>query len=580
MTTHQSQIVKIFHGNRSGSSRLDERTRKPASQSPIPIAPRPFVYNPLRPGEIRLIDIFPSRERSAPIRAILKNQLLQYATFEAISRAVEGEEQRATIDVNGQPVKVSDKLLEALRDTRRETESRTLWVDSICINQNDRKERGEQLERGAEILGCASHVIAWSGTKNGERNASDAAVLDQWLVSGATSSPPTWSPDYSQIMDIGSEHSFDVTGCQVYYGSPPALTSSPGSPETSSASSSPESIADYKFQAASHLDTLPLPLEDTDFWPVNIQDSDLHQLPSGDEILVNLTSMSRRKRPLLTAFPDDLPAPCNQKIQHTQSISADNSEKGSNVVFACPFQKSDPHKYHRCLKYTLNRIKDVKQHIYRQHTQPPYYCARCYQVFTSTDDRDEHTRRVDCIKRDPPHFDGITDDQRNELKKSAPRRKNLEEQWFDVWDVIFPKRPRPQSALIGNYVEEMVPLLRNLWNEKRNEIISDVIETRNERNIDSGLLAEIMGSVFDRFEAEKTRPLPLSGTERTGSPDINSFQLPSQSDADFGFDLEAPFDQQEFSQMAVSDFDTGCAVDMGNYYLSRAPECCGNCTAG
>ncbi|KKY37882.1 hypothetical protein UCDDA912_g02099 [Diaporthe ampelina] len=177
-----------------------------------------------------------------------------------------------------------------------------------------------------------------------------------------------------------------------------------------------------------------------------------------------------------------------------------------------------------------------------------------------------------CRKQDPPHFDGITEDQRNELKKSSPRKKPLEDQWFDVWDVIFPGRPKPQSPSIGNYVEEMLPLLRNLWNEKRAEIISGVIDTRGERDVDSGLLADIMGSVFDRFQAEKTRPSPGSGTERTGSPEITSSQLTAQRESDFCFELEAPFGQHGLPQMGLPDFDTGCVVDMGNYYFSRAPD--------
>jgi hypothetical protein len=190
--------------------------------------------------------------------------------------------------------------------------------------------------------------------------------------------------------------------------------------------------------------------------------------------------MSQYETSLVAAFPNDMPAPGNQKNEYAQNIRADSNGQESITAFACPFQKSNPQKYHRCLKYTLNRIKDVKQHIYRQHTKPPYYCARCYKLFTSPGARDEHSRRADCEKRQSFQFEGISEDQRNQLKKSSARKKPPHEQWFDMWDVLFPGRPHPQSAFIGNYIGEMVPLLRGFWNEKKAEIISGVT------NIESG----------------------------------------------------------------------------------------------
>lgn len=566
MTRTQSHVAKTFNGSRSGSIRLDERPRASSSQSPVLIAPRPFAYDALYPGQIRLMDISPSRDPNAPIRAILKHQTMELGKYEALLTWLESGQRRETILVNGRTVTVSGSLLDALRDIRRETESRTLWVDSICVNQNDREERGEQLRRMTEIFGYATQVITWSGEKNG-KTATDDAILNPCLTAGKTFNPPIWKPALLQMEDIGSEHSFDANTCQPCFESPPALTSSPGSPQTNSASPSPGSIADVHFLPVSSWEIRPPSPGDTGLWATILPASGLHQLSSDDEILADLTSTSQRKRSLVTAFQDELPAPSNRKMQQTQSISSDNNEKGSNVVFACPFQKFDPHKYHKCLKYTLNRIKDVKQHIYRQHTQQPYYCARCYTFFTTKDYRDQHCRRADCEKQSPPPFEGITDDQRNELKKSSPRKMSQDEQWFEVWDVVFPGRQRPQSAFIGNYVEEMVPLLRNLWNEKSAEIISGVMDTRGERNeVDSGLLADLMGSVFDRFEAEKSRPSPGGGTERIGSPEITSSQLTTQNDPDFCFELDTSFGQQDFSQMSVPDFDTGCVVDFGNFY--------------
>lgn len=544
MSRSPSHVAKVFHESRTGSIRLDERPRTSSAESPVPIAPTPFVYDALQRGEIRLMNISPSRDRTAPIRATLKHQPLQYGTYEALSHALESEEQKATIHVNGQPLAINGSLLEALREIRSETKDRVLWVDFICINQNDREEMADQLGREMDILGHATRIITWPGNRTGKRSATDESVLKHLLATGRTTTALIWDQALPQVRDIGNEQSFDATSCHPYVVSNLALASNPGSPQRDSTSPSPGSIADFTFQVTSPLDTLPFNQPETDLWPVSLYDPDLPQLSSGNEILANFTSTSPRKRSLVTAFADDLKAPCNQKMQQTQFISSDSNDNGSEVVFACPFQKYDPRKYHRCHKYTLTRIKDVKQHIYRQHTQSPYYCARCYKVFTTADDRDGHCRRADCEKRHPPQFEGISEEQRNDLKKSSPRKKPLQEQWYEVWDVIFPGRPRPQSAFIGNYVEEMVPLLRDLWNQNQAEIICGVIETRSGRSeVDIGLLAEIMGSVFDRFQAEATRPSPGNSTEGTDGLGITSFQHMAQKESGFCFELDASFDR-------------------------------------
>ncbi|KAG8162726.1 hypothetical protein KVR01_007204 [Diaporthe batatas] len=175
-----------------------------------------------------------------------------------------------------------------------------------------------------------------------------------------------------------------------------------------------------------------------------------------------------------------------------------------------------------------------------------------------TDYRDDHSRRADCEKRSPPEFEGITEQQKNELKKSSPKKKPLEEQWFELWEVVFPGRQRPQSAVIRNYVEEMVPLLRDLWNDKKSEIISGVMEARDgPAVVDVGLIANIMSSVFDRFEAETARSSQGCHTEwpeaRIGSPQHSAKIDSGLRGAESGFNFEDPFETQYLSQIGLLD---------------------------
>lgn len=133
---------------------------------------------------------------------------------------------------------------------------------------------------------------------------------------------------------------------------------------------------------------------------------------------------------------------------------------------ACPFQKRDPFKHRRCFGVVLQRIKDVKQHIYRCHSNPEYYCATCYQIFDTATSRDDHSRQRGCQTLDHPsleHFIGINEDQRKKLNEKSLRTLSEEEQWYKIWEVIFPDAKQPSSAYQGDCLRELVPVLRQKW---------------------------------------------------------------------------------------------------------------------
>jgi hypothetical protein len=58
---------------------------------------------------------------------------------------------------------VRPTLYGALRNLRDQKQIRILWVDAICINQDDVSERNHQVSKMAEIYNMASHVSIWLG---------------------------------------------------------------------------------------------------------------------------------------------------------------------------------------------------------------------------------------------------------------------------------------------------------------------------------------------------------------------------------------------------------------------------------
>lgn len=66
---------------------------------------------------------------------------------------------------NPQPsiLRIRPNLSEALRYLRLRDEARVVWIDALCINQDDLEEREHQVARMANIYSRARKVIAWLG---------------------------------------------------------------------------------------------------------------------------------------------------------------------------------------------------------------------------------------------------------------------------------------------------------------------------------------------------------------------------------------------------------------------------------
>ncbi|KZL64302.1 hypothetical protein CI238_00601 [Colletotrichum incanum] len=166
----------------------------------------------------------------------------------------------------------------------------------------------------------------------------------------------------------------------------------------------------------------------------------------------------------------------NAKPRRTSDEDA--ARKNMKLVLACPFYKEDPLKHLHCLKIELKRIKDVKQHLTRKHRQPSYYCPTCWLVFAHRTDRDSHISHRSCLPKDQVIFEGISDEQRELFSQKVDRRLSEEQQWFSVWDIVFPDVPRPDSAYLGNQVEESMVLIHDFWDANGRTLVSDALLKR------------------------------------------------------------------------------------------------------
>ncbi|KAI0831038.1 HET-domain-containing protein [Hypoxylon sp. FL0890] len=100
-----------------------------------------------------------------------------WGDFVALSYVWGDQSIRKDIYVDGARMSVTASLESALRELRnhmRIQQGFYVWVDALCINQEDLDERGLQVGRMKEIYHTAWHVVIWLGP---EAHSSDLAML-------------------------------------------------------------------------------------------------------------------------------------------------------------------------------------------------------------------------------------------------------------------------------------------------------------------------------------------------------------------------------------------------------------------
>ncbi|KAF5580683.1 heterokaryon incompatibility (het-6OR allele) [Fusarium pseudocircinatum] len=136
---------------------------------------QPFTYSPLPSnGWFRLLSILPSHDETSDISCELRHhELSACPQYEAISYTWGNEDATKRLLVNGTVFEVRPNLYAALRAFRQAHETKLIWVDAVCINQQDQEERNRQVLQMNQIYSQAQAVDVWLGTAD---ETSDAGV--------------------------------------------------------------------------------------------------------------------------------------------------------------------------------------------------------------------------------------------------------------------------------------------------------------------------------------------------------------------------------------------------------------------
>ncbi|KAH0562126.1 hypothetical protein GP486_003177 [Trichoglossum hirsutum] len=137
--------------------------------------PARYTYVPLRRGDstIRLLQIHSSFFSSRPVKCHLIQIPLWAAlrpNYTAISYRWDtgsGEGPREIL-LNGVPCSVLPTVYSILRARRSRIRKRYLWIDSVCINQEDLTEKAKQVQLMRHIYENCTEAIGWVGAERSD----------------------------------------------------------------------------------------------------------------------------------------------------------------------------------------------------------------------------------------------------------------------------------------------------------------------------------------------------------------------------------------------------------------------------
>ena len=139
-----------------------------------------YCYTQLPNDCIRVLVLLPAPQLSEPIFCHMEitspASTLYYALSYTWAMNESGDASKcAAITVDGASVPVTQNLFESLQRIRLTSNTLRIWIDAVCIDQDNPTERSAQVARMSEIYSNAHTVAVWLG--NGASEEDDFAMM-------------------------------------------------------------------------------------------------------------------------------------------------------------------------------------------------------------------------------------------------------------------------------------------------------------------------------------------------------------------------------------------------------------------
>lgn len=184
------------------------------------------MYNPLsEPSDnahVRILTLLPGTE--AELQCRLQTCLLAEASsheggYEALSYCWETHNRNVILDCSESSIKITKTLDCVLRALRYSDKPRRLWIDQICINQDDDKEKSQQVRIMREIYSSAKRTLVWLGTDEEGRGPAVRNLFDLFFtlfqelgIAYCEPGETTEAAPFDKMTLLGLSRALDTTG--------------------------------------------------------------------------------------------------------------------------------------------------------------------------------------------------------------------------------------------------------------------------------------------------------------------------------------------------------------------------------
>ena len=170
---------------------------------------------------IRILDLLP-RSHGQKLEAALRTVSLRDASrkYEALSYTWGGNAKPRSLVIAGTELMIGLNLFEALHALRLTDTARPLWIDALCINQNDETEKTLQVANMGKVYEFADRAVVWLGRESPEQDFIRSASFFHWLVPiFETRYPNARDPRDTYTKAPESDSYVNVTGVIAAYNS-------------------------------------------------------------------------------------------------------------------------------------------------------------------------------------------------------------------------------------------------------------------------------------------------------------------------------------------------------------------------
>lgn len=88
--------------------------------------------------------------------------------YDALSYVWGPQTDKVPITCNEEAINVTHNLHQALMQIRSESEEYVIWIDQLCINQDDSEERSREVALMGSIYSLARNVVVWLGPSDSD----------------------------------------------------------------------------------------------------------------------------------------------------------------------------------------------------------------------------------------------------------------------------------------------------------------------------------------------------------------------------------------------------------------------------